>query len=421
MSRAETIAGGSPGGRAASATAATKAAAPRGSLAVLSLAPLANDARVLREIRFGARERPVEVVAGGPMDEDVAGVRVRVVPRHRFRPLSRALQALLLALGRLSPRFYERWYWRRPDHGAALAELIAARPALIHANEVMSLPLALRAREVTGAAVLFDAHEYGLDHWPSADLAGRLTRPLHRWLLQAHAPRADAMITVAPGLAARFDEALPLPRPCGVVRNAPSYQQVPFRPCAPGRLRLVHPGAAQRKRRLEDLVDVVAASAPGVELSFLLLPQEPDYLRELQAYAAERAPGRVHFQAPVRPAEVVDALRAYDVGLLLLPPLDTSYEHCLPNKLFDCMMAGLAVAIGPSPEMARVLRARGCGVVAEGYTPAAVAAALAALKPEDIDRMKAASLSAARELNAETEMARLQALYGELLASETAS
>ena len=111
------------------------------------------------------------------------------------------------------------------------------------------------------------------------------------------------------------------------------------------------------------------------------------------------------------------ALAAYDVGLFVLPPVNFNYRFALPNKLFEFIMAGLAVAIGPSPEMARVVIDHGCGIVAADFAPATIAARLNALSADAIDAFKRRSLDAARVLNAEAEMGRLMGLYAELLAA----
>jgi hypothetical protein len=65
------------------------------------------------------------------------------------------------------------------------------------------------------------------------------------------------------------------------------------------------------------------------------------------------------------------------------------------------VQARLAVAIGPSPEMAALVREHGCGVVADDFSPAALAAALAALGPDDVARLKQRSHVAAQALCAE--------------------
>ena len=97
-------------------------------------------------------------------------------------------------------------------------------------------------------------------------------------------------------------------------------------------------------------------------------------------------------------------------GLYILPPKSFNDEHALPNKFFDFIVAGLAVAISPNPCMASIVRQYGVGVVADDYTPEAMAAALQKLTPEKIAACRAASREARTALNGTTEVDKVRAL-----------
>ena len=53
--------------------------------------------------------------------------------------------------------------------------------------------------------------------------------------------------------------------------------------------------------------------------------------------------------------EIVDTIAEYDIGLFILSPINFNYYHALPNKLFEFIQARLAIAVSPSPEMARIV------------------------------------------------------------------
>jgi hypothetical protein len=95
-------------------------------------------------------------------------------------------------------------------------------------------------------------------------------------------------------------------------------------------------------------------------------------------------------------------LNQCDVGHFLLSPVNFNHEHALPNKFFEFIQARLAVAIGPSPEMARIVNEYSLGVIADSFEPKALAAALYQLADESIRGYKRAAGRAARELNYET-------------------
>ena len=102
------------------------------------------------------------------------------------------------------------------------------------------------------------------------------------------------------------------------------------------------------------------------------------------------------------------------MGLYVLPPLNFNYSAASPNKFFDFVAAGLAVCIGPSPEMARLVRQFDFGVVAYSFDPRDMATLLNELNPAEIDRMKHNALTASDHLNADVEMAKLLEIYGQL-------
>jgi hypothetical protein len=79
------------------------------------------------------------------------------------------------------------------------------------------------------------------------------------------------------------------------------------------------------------------------------------------------------------------------------------------------MMAGLAVAIGPSPEMARICTESKIGLVSEDFAPVRLAEKLNKLTNSQIDTMKRNSLSAAKVYNADREMRKLLGIYDDVL------
>ena len=85
------------------------------------------------------------------------------------------------------------------------------------------------------------------------------------------------------------------------------------------------------------------------------------------------------------------------------------------QALTQDMQARLGVATWPTPEMARLVRDHGLGVVASEYSVAAMAKALNALRPEDVVRFKQASHAAARTLSAEVNRERMLRIVDEML------
>ena len=98
-----------------------------------------------------------------------------------------------------------------------------------------------------------------------------------------------------------------------------------------------------------------------------------------------------------------ETISQYDAGLLVIHPSNFSLKHCLPNKIFDCMAAGRAVIVGPSPDMEAFVRSNGVGIVASGFSHLAIREAVLSLKHDDILRYSRNAINTAKEASADSE------------------
>jgi len=366
----------------------------RARVLVLVLAEISSDARVLRQIDFLASEYDVVVAAFGsrpPLADGVQFIALTRQPPSRLR--RRAESAARVGL-RLAGS-YRSAYWLDARARRWRAELAGALPvAAIVVNDIIGLPL---AQAVGGdVPIVFDAHEHWTSESASWSRRHRLSmRRAHEWILDTYVPRTAGMMTVSPGIARDFEERTNVsPR---LVTNAPFFQAL--RPSAVTEpIRLVHIGVADERRRLEDTIEAVRLLGGRFTLD-LVLARDNDYRLRLERLAASEPGIRVLPAVPVD--ELLSFANTYDVGVFLLPARFPNQVHVLPNKLFDYIQARLAVAIGPSQEMAAVVREWNCGVISESFTAEAFAASLAELDHDEVSRLKANSDRAAHVLTAE--------------------
>ena len=186
---------------------------------------------------------------------------------------------------------------------------------------------------------------------------------------------------------------------CGVVRNAAPLQEL--EPTSVGSpLRIVHSGGAQPNRRIEVMMEAVAASSADVILDLYLTQQTSPYAQGLRDLA-EQLGERVTVYPPVPQAELVRTLNAYDVGIHVLPPTNTNNALALPNKFFDYLQARLGMIIGPTADMARLLAQYDVGVVADSFDVDAVTRAIDSLDPAQVGEWKRNAHARAAEGSAE--------------------
>jgi hypothetical protein len=365
-------------------------------LLVISLSDLARDPRVDRQLR--ALRSSYDIVAAGLGPPSVPDVDYIDLDAPASRPAALANQ--IAGATRMVARRYERAYWGNRLLGEARRRLAGVHPDAVIANDVPALPLAFAV--AVDAPVMLDAHEYAPLWFEDRRLWRTVMQPYMTALTRRYVPRVAAMTTVAPALVDAYRELTGVQ--ATVVTNAPEYHDLRPRP-VDGQIRLLHHGVANRSRHLERTIEMMGHLDERFTLDLVLVEHEPRHLRHLRRLAAPDS--RIRFLDPVPMRDIVRFANDYDVGVFLLPPSNFNYANALPNKLFEFIQARLAVAIGPSPEMARVVEEWGCGVVSRDFEAASLAQTLNALEPRAITEYKHRSHAAAATLSAETSAALL--------------
>ncbi|GHD42567.1 glycosyltransferase family 1 protein [Mycetocola manganoxydans] len=352
-------------------------------LLIVSFSPIATDARVLKQVERFTPTYNVTTCGYGPKPEGVAE-HIRIPDDVPANDLNGRLITLHL---------YSRAYWSIGAVRWTKAALAGRRFDLILANDVETVPLALSLRPKRG--VHADLHEYS----PRlhAEFEGWLRRiaPYYEWLCRRYVSKAQSWTTVGEGLANEYQRNFGFhPR---LVTNAAPFADLTPQPVGQT-IRLVHSGAALRKRNIHTLISAVAGSPADVTLDLYLTANDPAYLAELRAGAD--ASDRITLHDPVPYSELVKTLNNFDVGVHFLPPVNFNNEWALPNKMFDYVQARLGIIVGPSAEMAAYVKRFHLGDVAADFSMEALQAAIAELTADSVREYKAGSDAAALELSA---------------------
>jgi glycogen synthase len=279
---------------------------------------------------------------------------------------------------------------------------------VVHANDFATLPAAWLTARANGARLVYDAHElYAQEEASMPSTYRAFVRALEGFL----ARRAHAVVTVSEPLARELAVELRLGRRPLVVLNAPPREEVE-EPRADGPLRAIYQGAVAPGRPLEDLWEAVAAS-DGVELTVRVAGVDLEALR--REVALRGLEGRVRVAEPVPPDRLVAALAGHDVGVIFNRPRAGHFQVALPNRLFEYMMAGLAVVCPALPALAEIVEGEGVGVT---YTPGSPAALGAVLTELASDRERVTQLGrqarrrALERYNADVESSQLERAWG---------
>jgi len=372
---------------------------------IISYSTIARDPRVLRQIEALENKYAISVCGYGekPHEKNIAFYPVpHPVPARGKARLYNKTKGIYNAL----LKRFEVIYWSKEPIKYTLRCFEDTAFDLIIANDLEALPVALRL--AGDGPVLFDAHEF----YPGQFTRKRIFQTLMtKYLCKKYIPKASKMMTVCGGIANEYQRLYSV-APV-VVTNAPDYEALEAKAVDPGRRRIVHHGAAVERRGMEKMIQLMDYLDDTYCLDFYLLPVHPEYYKKLEKLSSNNK--QIRFLDPVRTSEIVITTNKYDIGVYILEPGNFNQEHALPNKFFEFIQARLAVAIGPSREMAKIVRENDLGVVAKDFEPESLAEEIKKLSAEDIMRFKRNSHKVAKELSAQKNKETIARLAAECL------
>ncbi len=346
-----------------------------------------NDARVLKEAQtLQSAGYQVTVFAlhtpGVTLEREVisGGIEVRRVARSPLWRLRRTVKggsvlgqaAATGPIERKNPIFQTlRICARLWTHAILLFRIACLRASVVHAHDVNTLPTAWLAARLSGARLVYDAHEISTSREGYAGFR-RLVAIVERALM----PRADGTITTTEARGRFFARAYRIPRPV-ILQNRPRRQPLQVSERIRQELALVEPwpivlyqGGVQQGRGLERLVRV-AAQVPNAYFVFIgsgrLDGNLRQIVRELQLEA------RVHFIPTVALAALPSYTASADIGVQPIENTCLNHYTTDSNKLFEYVQAGLPVVASDLPEIRRIVRSYDLGLlVSAGNTAALV-------------------------------------------------
>jgi glycosyltransferase involved in cell wall biosynthesis len=255
--------------------------------------------------------------------------------------------------------------YRRLRHGFDIV--------LLHDPELL---VAIAGCGGDGPPVVWDVHE---------DTAAALR--LKPWLPRPTRPIVAAAVRQAEGAAERtvhlllaehaYARRFELRHPV-----VPNSAVVPPVVPPPGAARVVYLGWLSAARGAAELAEVARLLAPeGVRVELMGTADAQTRAGLKQAVAD----GVLDWSGFVPNDEALDRVQGALAGLSLLHD-EPNYRHSMPTKVLEYMSCGVPVVTTPSPLAAALVRRHRCGAVVPYGDPAAVAAAVLALRDDPAER-----------------------------------
>ncbi len=295
--------------------------------------------------------------------------------------------------------FNNVWYGRCPDERMDYIDSLKGEYFdFILANDIETLPLALKISNGKSKVIL-DSHEYHPGESDEKKDWVKKQKAVVTYLCKEYIPKVDLMFTVGHNISKKFEAEFH--KKSFVITNAPSYS-ANLNPIPVGeKIKIIHHGLCVNGRNIGAMIEMMKYTDERFTLDLMLLPVawEKEYYEELKTEAVKYK--NVKMLLPVPTSEITQFTNQYDIGLFLLPPVNFNYTNALPNKFFEFVQARLAIAIGPSPEMAKYINKYELGIISDDFSPQSLAKTINQLTPEQIWHHKQQSHKYAYDLSAE--------------------
>lgn len=259
------------------------------------------------------------------------------------------------------------------------APVVAWQPDVVHAHDLVALPAAEVIARRTGAALVYDAHEFAtLEIENETKMARRYKESAERKLIK----RVDGMITVSAGFSRVFVEWYGIEPPV-IIYNAPPFQphnligrdvrtdlgldeSVPLG---------VYVGGLNPRRALRQLVESLK-HAPEMHL-VKIGARNPRYENMIEEAAAEfGVRDRLHLVDDVPPDQIIHFVHSGDFAIITRIKFSLQQDFSMPNKLFESVFGRLPVIAGDMREIRDFIERFQVGVMMNSLDPVDIARAM---------------------------------------------
>lgn len=255
---------------------------------------------------------------------------------------------------------------------------------IIHCNDLNSLPVGLLIKLFgRGKKIVYDCHEYETE---ANGLKGA-EKTAKRWLERKLIRYTDTVITVSNSIANEYARLYNIPKP-HLVLNCPAYKEQ-------SKQNLFRESLGIRADQTIFLYQGRLSKGRGIELlleAFSDLDTDKNVLvcmgyGSLEDLIQEKTQKQktIFFHPAVTLDILLDYTSSADYGASFSEDSCLSHRYCLPNKMFEYLMAGLPVLTSNLFEMKRLVETENVGVVAKENTAHSFKVAIEASLNQDYD------------------------------------
>ena len=239
---------------------------------------------------------------------------------------------------------------------------------ILHCNDLNSLHIGVISKIFNRQLkVVYDAHEYETEIDGLRGIKKRLSKMSERFLIKY----VDRVITVSNAIADEYVRLYSIEKP-SLVLNTPPYKVIEKKNIFRETLGIekeksifLYQGGLSSGRGIEILLETFKQiDNDEAVIVFMGYGKLEDTIKE-----ASREHRNIYFHPAVAPDILLDYTSSADFGISTIEDSCLSYRYCLPNKMFEYLMAEIPIIVSNLPEMKRVVNRYSVGVVAKENRP----------------------------------------------------
>jgi len=288
---------------------------------------------------------------------------------------------------------------------------------MVNVHTLLLLPLGVILKYTFRAKLIYDAHELDTE---TVHLKG-IKKKFFKFIERLCIKHADLIIVVSEPIADWYAKTYNIPRPI-VVLNAPIYKK----PLKSNKFREIFKIREDQKIFLYQGGLSIWATIAVILEAFKRLKEDTSVMifmgygpMEDAIKQATSCHKNIYFQPPVSMENLATYTSSADFGFIYLGNYDDLCEKfCMPNKLFEYIMAGIPVITSSNlPSMASFVTQHKVGFVLENsQLPEAVMDIVKKLEKLNVDELKHNALEVAKIYNWEHQEETMIAAYRQMMA-----
>jgi len=371
----------------------------------ITLTPFKNESRILKEVRSISNSGGLGVIhisaliEEGLLKEEVIDEKIylnridlllRKLPKSVFFQMIKYIELLI--------RMY--FYYRKKKIG------------IINVHSLDLLPIGCVLKALFKSKLIYDTHELETER---NGLHG-LRKKISKWVEKICLKYTDQVFVVSNSISEYYSDEYKISLP-PVIFNCPNYTLPPKSDLLRQKLGIqsdsliyLYQGGLVPGRGVESILD--AFRSYGNQERVVVFMGYGLLADEIKSAALNSQ--NIFFHDAVPPDQLLNYTSSADIGLSLIENTCKSYYFCMPNKIFEYLMAGLPIIASNMLDMKKFIEEYELGVILERNSEGSIRSAVDQIEKMDLILLRKNALYYAKQFCWEAQEYKLKLAYEQL-------